>query len=471
MARRLTDDRFLAPPHIRLLSQKLVDVATGRCPRLLVQMPPRHGKSTTGSWWFPVWFFDRFPHERLILASYGADLAADWGRRVRNTLVEHAGSLSVRMADDSSAADRWDTTEGGGMITSGVGGSMTGRGAKVLLVDDPVKNADEANSGRQRDRVWKWWQSVALTRLEPNGAAVVMQTRWHEDDLTGRIIADEGERWETIRLPAIAESADRLGRSVGQALWPERYDAKALQSTRQSVGDYVWDSLYQQKPPSLTDNAVYLNYVDVEGGNRDSTVRLLDGIPLQMSVDFNRTPGMNAVLGQHLQADDTLTARHVLHAPHMTIEQMIEALATLIRERYGEFRWGVLELFGDATGRITQESDGRSRWTIIEALLHARSIPYRRRVPKRNPGVLDRVNAFNNVMKRADGSIGYRVHPDCELLIRDLKRVKWDGEDIDKSDPSLSHASDADGYRVHYLMPIRTAAPATSSGECRAVAI
>lgn len=433
-------------------------------------MPPRHGKSTIGSWWFPVWFFDRFPHKRMILSSYGADFAADWGRRVRNTLVQHGDELTARITGDSSAADRWDTTDGGGMITAGVGGSITGRGADVLMVDDPIKNAEEANSPRHREKVWKWWQSTALTRLEPGGAAVVMQTRWHEDDLTGRIIADEGERWETIRLPALAEARDALDRRPGEALWPERYDVDALRSVRQSVGDYVWESLYQQKPPSLTANAVYLNYVDVDGGNRDASVRLRDGIPLQMSVDFNRTPGMHAVLGQHLQADDALTARHVLHAPRMTIDEMIDAFQRLVQERYGHFRWTALELFGDATGHTTQMSDGRSHWDIIESRLKMHGIPYRRRVPKRNPGVQDRVNAFNNAMKRTDGTIGYRVHPDCELLIRDFKRVKWDDGDIDKSDSTLSHASDADGYRVHYLMPIRTGL-VIPRGECRAVAI
>jgi len=234
-----------------MLSEALVDAVAGRTPRLLVMMPPRHGKSEEVSHYLPVWFLNQWPDKRVILTSYEADFAASWGRKVRNTIAEHKADLRVRIADDSAAANRWDTTRGGGMVTAGVGGPITGRGANLLIVDDPVKNAEEANSQVYRDKAWEWWLSTAYTRLEPGGVAVVVMTRWHEDDLGGRLLREGeqgGERWRSLRLPALAEDKDPLGRQPGQALWPERYDVKALEGIRQAVGSRVWASLYQQSP-------------------------------------------------------------------------------------------------------------------------------------------------------------------------------------------------------------------------------
>lgn len=218
---------------------------------LIVEMPPRHGKSELCSHYFPVWFLDLWPNKRVMFASYEADFAASWGRKVRNTIQEHQDKLRVRLADDSTKAARWDTTQGGGMVTAGVGGPITGRGADLLIIDDPVKNAEEANSPTYRQKVWEWWTSTARTRLEPGGVVVLVMTRWHVDDLAGRIIQNmeaEGEKWKVIRFPAIAEEEDELGRKPGEALWPERYDEQALDRIRRSVGSYVWSALYQQDP-------------------------------------------------------------------------------------------------------------------------------------------------------------------------------------------------------------------------------
>ena len=214
-------------------------------------MPPRHGKSELISHWLPVWYLNTWPERRIILATYGADFSADWGRRVRNTIQEHQGALRVSVAQDSASANRWHTTAGGGMIAVGVGGPITGRGADLLVVDDPVKTAEDAYSETYRERAWDWWTTTARTRLEPGASVVVLMTRWHDDDLAGRILRsarDTGLEWQVLELPALAEARDPLGRDPGEALWPERYDVDALLATQAEVGSRTWSALYQQRP-------------------------------------------------------------------------------------------------------------------------------------------------------------------------------------------------------------------------------
>lgn len=188
----------------------------------------------------------------MILASYEADFAATWGRRVRNTIQENAARMRVRVSSDSAAVNMWDTTAGGGMTTAGVGGPITGKGADLLIIDDPIKNFEEANSETYRQKTWDWWQNVAYTRLEPGASVIVTMARWHDDDLVGRLLDQmrkgDGEQWEIVNLPATAEEGDPLGRRVGEALCSERYDETALKRIQKAIGSYAWNSLYQQRP-------------------------------------------------------------------------------------------------------------------------------------------------------------------------------------------------------------------------------
>lgn len=254
----LSRGRWTSAPHLELLASWIADLAHRQRRRVIVSMPPRHGKSQLVSHWTPVWYLAMFPERRVILASYEADFAASWGRLVRNTLEEHQRELGVKISADSSAANRWDTPQGGGMITAGVGGPITGRGADLLILDDPIKNAEEANSERIRQRVWEWWQSTAYTRLEPGAGAVVVMTRWHQDDLVGRLLRDAqdgGEAWDMLELPALAEPADMLGRSEGSPLWPARYGVEDLGRIKRAVGSYVWAALYQQRPAPASEGS------------------------------------------------------------------------------------------------------------------------------------------------------------------------------------------------------------------------
>lgn len=232
------------------MDDKLRDVAAGRVKRLLVTMPPRHGKSELISKYFPAWYVATSPEKRVILASYEADFAASWGRKSRDILSEYGKEIfNIRVKDDSSAARRWDISRhAGGMNTAGVGGPITGKGADVLIIDDPIKNAEDANSFLKRDKIWEWYLSTAFTRLEPGGAVVLVMTRWHEDDLAGRLLLQERDKWEVIAFPAIAETNDVLGRSEGAALWPERYDIPQLNDIKETISAYYWAAMYQQRP-------------------------------------------------------------------------------------------------------------------------------------------------------------------------------------------------------------------------------
>jgi predicted phage terminase large subunit-like protein len=245
--------RWTRARHLKLLNRKLIDLAYGSTRRLIVTMPPRHGKSMLISQYFPAWYIGMFPDRRVMLASYEAGFAATWGRKARDVLEELGPSLfNIKIRDDSSAADRWDIRgRTGGMVTAGVGGPLTGKGADILLIDDPVKNAEDAASKTMRDKAWEWYQSTAYTRLEPNGAAILIMTRWNEDDLAGRILKDMqggGEHWEVLDLPAIADENDQLGRKVGEALWPERFTIERLLEIKKTLGTYYFSALYQQRP-------------------------------------------------------------------------------------------------------------------------------------------------------------------------------------------------------------------------------
>lgn len=250
-AQKLSKGKWHQAPHLETISLWLEELELGDKERVLVSCPPRHGKSELISFWFPLWYLAKHPDRQIILCSYEAEFAAHWGRRVRNAIMEFGDDLGLTLSDDSTAANRWSLTSGGGMITAGAGGPITGRGAHLLIVDDPIKNAEEASSETTREALWDWWQTTAYTRLEPGGVAVVIATRWHQDDLIGRLEKSHLEgapKWDVIKFPAIAEEDDPLGRTVGQPLWPERYDLKKLEEIKSGMTPYNWSALYQQRP-------------------------------------------------------------------------------------------------------------------------------------------------------------------------------------------------------------------------------
>lgn len=240
-----TFPQYVSASHHNLIAEKLEAVERGEIDRLMINMPPRHGKSELASRRFPAWYLGQHPHHSIIAASYNSDLATDFGRQVRNILAtdEYRALFTTALADDSRAANRWNTKEGGAYVAAGVGTAITGRGADILLIDDPLKDREEADSELHRQKVWDWYTSTAYTRLAPGGRIIVIQTRWHEDDLSGKLLAEEargGDKWTVLELPAINEA--------GEALWPDFYPLKVLERYRSVLPSRDWSALYQQRP-------------------------------------------------------------------------------------------------------------------------------------------------------------------------------------------------------------------------------
>lgn len=270
------DPGYRTPPHVRLLSdairQTVEEAQAGTGPgRLIVSMPPRVGKSFTSSLWTPAWFVERHPDKQVILVSHDGNYAVSWGRKVRDALRRYAeqGITQARVSRDVAAAGEWETTQGGGMLSRGIGGSITGRGGHLFLIDDPLKDFAAAHSIAVRRAQWDWWLSTAATRLEPGAAVVLVMTRWHEGDLAGRLTSAEyegdPEEWRVLRIPALGEgdvadvvdgqvAPDGLGRAPDVPLRlasTEETEDEARERwnrIRRSVGPYVWAGLYQQRP-------------------------------------------------------------------------------------------------------------------------------------------------------------------------------------------------------------------------------
>lgn len=240
-----TNPSYIAAPHHELIASKLEAVERGEIKRLMITMPPRHGKSELASRRFPAWYMGRNPGKQIIASSYNSDLASDFGREVRNIVdsPEYGALFDTSLAADSKAANRWHTDKGGMYVAAGVGTAITGRGADILLIDDPFKDRQEADSEITRQRVWDWYTSTAYTRLMPGGAVVLINTRWHDDDLSGKLLSEQGhggDKWEVLSLPAI--------QSDGTALWPEWYPMERLEQIRSVLPARDWNSLYQQNP-------------------------------------------------------------------------------------------------------------------------------------------------------------------------------------------------------------------------------
>lgn len=234
------------------LEQFSRDVVDQKSPRLMLFMPPRHGKSTLASVAFPAWHLGRNPEHEFISCSYSGSLAMGFSRKVRQVLREptYKAVFKTRLDPDSQSAEAWLTTAGGGYVAAGVGGGITGKGAHVLVIDDPVKNREDAESQNNRDANWDWYTSTAYTRLAPGGGVLVILTRWHDDDLAGRLLkagVEGGDAWEVVRYPAIAEEDEEF-RKAGEALHPDRYSEEALRRIERAVGPRDWSALYQQNP-------------------------------------------------------------------------------------------------------------------------------------------------------------------------------------------------------------------------------
>lgn len=219
---------------------------------LILTVPPRHGKSQQASIDFPAWYLGRNPDKEIITASYSGDLAQDFGSKTREKVESSQFKdifPDVTLRPDERAKGKWRTNKGGSYTSVGIGGPITGRGANILLIDDPIKNREEAESETYREKTWNWFTSTAFTRLEPGGVCVIILTRWHQDDIAGRILAhpELSKRTKLICFPALALD-DEDERKRGEALWKDRFNLDALDEIRTTIGPYDWSALYQGSP-------------------------------------------------------------------------------------------------------------------------------------------------------------------------------------------------------------------------------
>jgi predicted phage terminase large subunit-like protein len=243
---------FLCGPHHSLIIDALSRLESREISRLIISMPPRHGKSLLGSELFPCWYLGRNPTHEAMAVTYSQERANDAGRKVRNRMQSplfRAIFPSGGISRDSEAKNRFDLVSGGAYYGVGVNGPITGRGGNLISVDDPIKNRAEAESETIRASIKAWYQDDLYTRLMPNAVIAVFMTRWHEDDLAGWLLSEhQHEGWHVLSLPALAEENDPLGREYGEALWPQAFPRRRLLEIKESLGSRGWNSLYQQRP-------------------------------------------------------------------------------------------------------------------------------------------------------------------------------------------------------------------------------
>ena len=285
LATKITNGRWIAARHLLYISTIVAtEVAKGGA-RIILTMPFRHGKSEFLSINTPIWFLEKWPEKYVMTITYGLELATDFSLRVRETFLnpDLHHLLRTRLNKNKLRVDRFLTEAGGGLTAAGIGGPIVGRGADLMLIDDYVKNAEEAMSKERHKKTFEWFKSTAYTRLEPNASLVVLATRWDHNDLIALLQTELAhENWTVINLPAIAEVNDPLGREVGEALWPERYDYDALMRIKATLGPYWWAAECQQNPlqsmsgANLGDKLKTITEADMEPEEDLKTLRIWD---------------------------------------------------------------------------------------------------------------------------------------------------------------------------------------------------
>ncbi|WP_158276418.1 phage terminase large subunit [Acidovorax sp. HMWF018] len=364
------------------------DVAKGLSPRLMILMPPRHGKSELASRMFPAWHLGRHMDHEVIACAYNVSLAMSFSRKVKEAMDDPAyqSVFDARLNPDFRSNEEWGLANGrGGYVAAGVGGGITGKGAHVLVIDDPIKNAEEADSADVREKLWDWYGSTAYTRLAPGGGVLVIQTWWHDDDLAGRLQTamatdDEADQFELVKYPAVAESDEYLDydtdlivydtpppngrplRKKGEPLHPERYDLVKLNRIRKTIPNRFWAALYQQnpvpddgayftkenfrrgKPPLLRESNIFVafDFAISEKKQNDYTVGVVglqdcdDVLHVVDMVRFKSGDGMFIV-------ESILNLCQKWYSPHLQLGfedgQIFRAIETLLKKRMRERRF------------------------------------------------------------------------------------------------------------------------------------
>lgn len=263
---------------------------TGKKQGILVSAPPRHGKSKFLTTAVPIWILELFQSHKIAICTYGDDLSKDFTGEIRDTIDQNSDKLSVRLRKDATSISNWKTTAGGGVYGTGIGGPLTGKGYQVILIDDYIKNYEDAMSSSKREKIWQWYLSVARTRLEPGGVICIVATRWVKDDLHGKIISAQSKRsgnfYKLYNFPALAvddpDEPDLLGRKPGEPLFPQRYTADDLQDLRAELGTHIFNAMFQGRPDD--DDAKIADKKWFRGITRNDFFKLYEAEPAEFKV-------------------------------------------------------------------------------------------------------------------------------------------------------------------------------------------
>jgi hypothetical protein len=471
----VTDGKFTLARHVNYISDRIAAGIERGGYRGIVCAPPRHAKSTEISQMTPAWFLSRHPDKRVILMAYGDDFAATWGRKVRDTLVEaHANGYTrtqIERAGDA-ATDEWNTTAGGGMKTAGIMGGVLGRGANLLLLDDPVKNSAEAYSPTYQERMRDIYQSTASTRLEPGASVIVTMQRWPAYDFVSWLI-DQGkegrEQWDLISLPAVAGADDPLGRVPGEALWPERYTVTDLDRIRLSLEDPAfWLSQWQQSPPEASMEGLAYHAFSADHSITDCQYN--PKLPLCLACDFNVDP-MCWLIAQvqsdfspqyfdvfSLKQQDEVSRKTIrildeIYLPNSTTQAATDTFIERVEAMVRSGQRVEVIVYGDASGH-SRKTSGLTDYRVIEdRLRQSGRFIFSMRASRSDPPVRDRVTTVNNALLNAAGERRLLIDPKCKELRKDFGQMRWKRDvagnptgELDKSNPQRSHISDALGY-------------------------
>lgn len=452
----------------RLISNQIVDAITGRGPStVVVNVPPRHGKSLLVSRRTPAWILANYPYEFGGAVGYSDVFMSEFGRFVRNDILDSPGTFGFSIAPDAAAASAWQTTLRGGFWTAGIGGSVTGRGCVFCAVDDTIKSAADAYSMTEQEAIWSWYSTAVRTRLQQGGLLVLICTRWHEQDLAGRVIqaARPGEIAEIV-LPAICETDDDpLGRRKGEALWPSKYPLEALERTKRDVGPEAWQALYMQSPLGASKIGRCYRF--------EPDVHIVESVcdPSQRiycAFDFNINP-LCIVLAQVQEVTtwrDTSRQYIVnvfdeLAIPDCNTTDGVHALGERLL-KYARGQRLKITITGDASGarRQTSATNLGGDHQIIKDYFNAHTGQFLAKYSfeKSNMSVRESVAQVNGLFRTADDLVRFQIDPRCRETIEDLKTNRWKRDTngnfldtIDSSDPKRGHAGDALRYLIRAL--------------------
>lgn len=389
-------------PALELVNEALVWADETPDARLIVVMSPQEGKSEECSFAGPLWSLGRNPRKRLALASYGDPLARRWGRRVRNAVRDHGATadidLGLRLAPDLQAANEWALTTGGGMVTAGIHTGLTGRPVDHLVIDDPLKDRDEADSPAVRENVWEFWTGTAVPRLAPGAPVTLVMTRWHHDDLAGRLMKEMPGRWRVVHIPAQADpeivDPDPLGRGPGQYMISARGRTVEDWDRRKSEMGADWEPLAQGSPAAPGGEHFDISRLRHWTWNRDRTEFTTDRswrlwhdthrfITVDLAFSTKRTADWTVASCWAIPTDGSLVLLDVARA-RVPEHQQIDVARPLVD------RWRPEAVYVEASSRSTQlvREAVMEGWQIRDLVADkdkvTRSAPAARRVHHRN---------------------------------------------------------------------------------------